>query len=263
MHRPHDERKPQILFTRGTSEWISRVNQKHRELTELMLSAEQTAKLDRWIETEFVFSTLRLEGSDLSRQLVAEVVSRGSGPTPVGEPCDPAMKLLTSLRMARSLGRANGKAAELTPGLLLSLHSASDAGFRASAGDISRKSTPPSAAHLPALIESACRWFTAESFAELNPVEQASIVLLRLIDLQPFDEASDRTALVAASLFTMRSGLPPIIIRPEMDSAYRNALSEGGRMNTKPMVELTAEAVEKSLTELFREVARGEGSNKG
>lgn len=262
MDRPADARKPQILFTRGTSEWISRVNQKHLERSELMLSAEETARLDRWIETEFVYSTLKLENADVSHELVAEVVSRGSGAR-AAEPGHAAMHLLSSLCIVRSLARANGKGAELTPDLLLRLHSASDAGFRASAGDISRKSTPPSAAHLPALIESACRWFTAESFAELNPVEQASIVLLRLIDLQPFDEASDRTALVAASLFTMRSGLPPIIIRPEMDSAYRNALSEGGRMNTKPMVELTAEAVEKSLTELFREVARGEGSNKG
>jgi Fic family protein len=107
--------------------------------------------------------------------------------------------------------------------------------------------------HLPALLESACQWYTAESFTELNPVEQASIVLLRLIDLQPFEQANERTALVAASLFTMRSHLPPIIIKPELASAYRNALDEGARMNTKPMVETIAEAVEKSLEELIEE----------
>jgi hypothetical protein len=76
-------------------------------------------------------------------------------------------------------------------------------------------------------------------------------VLLRLIDLQPFEEANERTALVAASLFTVRRELPPIIIKPEMASAYRNALDEGTRMNTKPMVETTAEAIEKSLAELI------------
>lgn len=254
MDRPPDGRKPQVFFTRGTSEWISRVNQKHRELTDLRLSAEQTAKLDRWIETEFVYSTLKLEDADVSRELVAEVVSRGSGDT-VGEPRHVAMTLLTSLRVVRSLGRANGKAAELTPELLLRLHSASAAGFRTGAGDRSPGS-PPAPEHLPALLESACRWFTAESFAELNPVEQASIVLLRLIDLQPFEKESERTALVAASLFTLRSDLPPIIIKPENTFIFREALSEGMRMNTKPMVEAIAEAVERSLSEMSMEVRR-------
>lgn len=253
MHRPPDGRNPQILFARGTSEWITRVNQKHRELTEVMPSAERTAKIDRWIEIEFVYCTLRLEGADVSRELVAEIVSHGSRANTEGEPGHGAMNLDTSLGMVRSMGRANGKAAELTPKLLLRLHSASDAGFRTGAGDGSLGS-PPSPEHLPALLESACRWFTAESFAELNPVEQASIALLRLIDLQPFEEASQRTALVAASLFTLRSELPPIIIKPEMSQAYRNALNEGRWLNTKPMVELTAEAVENSLAELLEVV---------
>jgi Fic family protein len=105
-------------------------------------------------------------------------------------------------------------------------------------------------------LESACRWYTAESFAELNPVEQASIVLLRLVEMQPFEDANERTALVAASLFTLRNDLPPIIIKPEMDSSYRLALEEGIRMNTKPMVETVADAVVASLGELVQEAAR-------
>lgn len=259
MHRPPDRKNPSVLFARGTSEWISRVNQKHRELTQLTLSTEQTAKLDRWIEIEFVYSTLKLEGADVSRELVAEAISPGTGPMTIGEPGHTATQFLTSLRIARSLARAKGRAAELTTELLLKLHSASDAGFRTGAGDRSRGSKPPAPEHLIALLESACRWYTAESFAELNPVEQASIVLLRLIDLQPFEQANGRTSLVAASLFTLRSELPPIIIKPERASAYRNALDEGARMNTKPMVELTAEAVEKILTELLEETRQLKG----
>jgi Fic family protein len=224
-----------------------------------MPSAEQTANFDRLIETEFVYSTLKLEGADVSQELVAEVVSRGSRATTVGELGHAATQLLTSLRIARSLARAKGKSAELTIELLLKLHGASDAGLRTGAGDRSHGSKPPAPEHLAALLESACRWYTAESFAELNPVEQASIVLLRLIDLQPFEQANGRTALVAASLFTLRSELPPIIIKPEIASAYRNALDEGARMNTKPMVELTAEAVEKSLTELLEDTKQLKG----
>lgn len=256
MQRPSDRRTPPILFTRGTSEWISRVNQKHKQLLELGLSAEQKERLDRWAETDFVYSTLKLEGADVKRDHVAQVVSHISDPGAVAENERAPMPLLVSLRMVTSLARANGKAAELTGEVLLKLHSVPGGGFRGSAGGASRVPKPAAPEHLPALIESACRWYTAESFGELNPVEQASIVLLRLIDMQPFEQANERTALVAASLFTLRSELPPIIIKPEMDSAYRNALDEGTRMNTKPMVETVAEAVERSISEMIERVGK-------
>jgi Fic family protein len=256
MQRPPDRKTPPILFARGTSEWISRVNQKHKQLIELGLSAEHKERLDRWAETEFVYSTLKLEGADVKRDQVAQVVSHIPDPGTAAENERAMPTLLVSLRMVTSLARANGKAAELTGEVLLKLHSVPGAGFRRSAGDTSRVPRPAAPEHLPALLESACRWYTAESFAELNPVEQASIVLLRLIDMQPFEQANERTALVAASLFTLRSELPPIIIKPEMDSAYRNALDKGTRKNTKPMVELVAEAIEQSVSELIERVGK-------
>ena len=254
MQRPPHRKAPPILFTRDTSEWISRVNQKHKQLSELRLSAEQKERLDRWAETEFVYSTLKLEGARISREQVARVVLYAAGADAENERTTRA--LLDSLHMVTSLARAKGKGAELTSELLLKLHSLPGAGFRQTGGDTNRIVRPAPAEHLPALLESACRWYTAESFAELNPLEQASIVLLRLIEIQPFEEANERTALVAASLFTLRSELPPIIIKPEMDSAYRNARDEGMEMNTKPMVELVAEAVERSLSEMIEQAGK-------
>jgi hypothetical protein len=41
-----------------------------------------------------------------------------------------------------------------------------------------------------------------------------------------------------------------------MDSAYRNALDEGTRMNTKPMVETVAEAVERSVNEMIEQAGK-------
>lgn len=241
-----------MLFTRGTSAWISRVNQKHKQLVELGLSAERKERLDRWAEAEFVYSTLALEGADVKREHLARVASHDPDALEASENERASMALLVSLRMVTSVARANGKAAELTSDLLLKLHSLPGAAFRKSAGKPSQVPKPVAPEHLPALIESACRWYTAESFAELNPIEQASIVLLRLMDMQPFEEANERTALVAASLFTLRSELPPIIIGPQMDAAYRNALDEGTRMNTKPMVELIAEAISHSIAEMIQ-----------
>lgn len=254
MQRPPDRRVPAILFTRATSEWINRVNQKHKQLTELRLSAAQKDRLDRWAETEFVYSTLKLEGEEIKEEQVARLVSGPTAEDGAPESGQGALALLTSLRTVTSVARASGRAAKLSADLLLRLHNIPGAapGFRRGQGVTqARKPAPPEA--LPVMIDTACQWYTAESFNELNPIEQASIVFLRLLELQPFEEANERTALVAASLFTLRRELPPIIIRPEMRAAYRNAVEEGYRMNTKPMVELIAEALERSLSKLIDE----------
>lgn len=253
MRRPPDRKAPPVLFSRGTSEWIVRVDQKQKRLAALRLSADQKQKLDLWIEINFVYSTLMLEGADVTREQVARVASYAPDSNAVAASEQMTMDLFTSIRKITTLARDKGKNAELTPEVLLEIQSAPGAGFRRTAGDITRSIVPPAPERLPALLENACQWYTSESFGELNPVEQASIVLLRLIDIQPFEQTNERTALIAASLFTMRSELPPIIIGSEMHSAYHNALDEGVRMNTKPMVELIAEAVERSIEAMLRQ----------
>lgn len=229
-----------ILFERPTYEWVARVNQKHRQLAELSLSAAETQKLDRWLEIEFVYSTLRLEGKEIEREQVARLVSFPTNSD--GEP-GAVPRLLASLRTVTSLARELGKDSVLSVELLLKLND-----LQRGHGFQGTDSTPKlTTENLLLALEGACQWFSAESFTELHPIEQAAIVFLRLIDLRPFAQRNDRTALVAASLFTLRSGLPPIIIGVEAQQAYRAALNEGVRMNTKPMVEFLAESVEQSL----------------
>jgi len=231
---------------RPSHEWISRINQKQKQFAELKLSDEQRRNIERWTEIEFVYSTLVLEGYEILREDVSRLAS--SQKTEASSESDlQASALLESLRMVKRLARQRGKTASLSPELLLELHNlpGSEASLRRQAG--SNSASPPPE-RLRAAVESACHWFTAESFTEFHPVEQASLVLLRLIDIEPFDCSNERTALVAASLFTLRSEFPPVIIEPEMKAAYRAACVEATRMNTKPMVDLIAAAVEKSIT---------------
>lgn len=197
-----------------------------------------------------------LEGADVSREKVARVASYAPGSGAVAASEQTVMALLASMRKITMLAMDKGKSAELTPEVLLKIQSPPDAGFRQTAGEITRAMTLPAPEHLAALLENACQWYTSESFGELNPVEQASIVLLRLIDMQPFEQKNERAALLASSLFTVRSELPPIIIGPEMHSAYHSALDEGARMNTKPMVELVAEATERSIEAMLKQAKK-------
>jgi hypothetical protein len=221
------------------------VNQKQKELDQLQPSADTKQKLDRWIETEFVYSTLKLEGVDVPRDQVSLITSSHTAPYNSPE-IESAGALLESLRTLTSIARSKGKDAALSVELLLKLNRLA-AGTRHEDEAV----TDAMANKARLILESACQWFIADSFAELHPVEQASIVFLRLIEIKPFDRRDERTALLGASLFTLRSGLPPIIIEPDRQPSYRAALNEGLGVNTKPMVEFIAASIERSLGEMI------------
>jgi hypothetical protein len=249
MQRPPDRKSPQFLFTRSTNEWINQVTEKHNQFTQLQLSAEEKAQINRWVETQFIYSTLKLENIDASREQVALIVSQDADA--IKEQANPAFALLKAIRQIEEIVKTSGRAASLTSELLIELNNkVGGSGFRKTASDQSTSSKPVFVEHLPLIIENACQWYTAESFDELNPIEQASIVFLRLIEIQPFERANLQTSLVAASLFTLRSTLPPVIIKPEIRAAFQSAIEESRKTNTKPMVELMADAVRLTLGEM-------------
>lgn len=209
-------------------------------MEKLGLSDEEKEGLRRKAESDFAYSTARLaglEGKELS------------------EANRPIAELLEAIRIVEALARSEGPQASLTPELLMRLNNPlgiDESKFRMNAAAATGPFKHAAAEHIAPSIESVCRWLTAESFAELNPLEQASITHLRLLEIHPFERANLETSLAAASLFTMRNRMPPIIIKQEDSSLYRAAVAEGARMNTRPMVELMAIAVEKSLGEMIK-----------
>jgi hypothetical protein len=72
-----------------------------------------------------------------------------------------------------------------------------------------------------------------------------------LIELQPFEKANERGSLIAASLYTVRHDLPPLMLKPERAVAYRAALDEGFQMNTRALVEFFAESIDDALGEML------------
>jgi hypothetical protein len=213
MRRPPVNNPRQILFSRTAYDWINRINQKHKQFSELHLSPEQGARVKQWVEAEFSRSALAVEGALPDADRVAAEAVR-------------------SLRVVEALVEERGPAAQLSTELLFRLRGEPGA---------------EQATRVSARVESAIQWFSVESFVELNPVEQASIVFLRLLEIRPFERLNESRSLIAASLFTLRIGLPPLIIKPGDVDEYRAALEEGLRMDTRPMVELAARSVETTL----------------
>jgi Fic family protein len=110
---------------------------------------------------------------------------------------------------------------------------------------------PAPAVILPRLVENALDWFETQSFSEIHPVEQAAVVLLRLTDLQPFDQLNEETAFLAGSLFLQRASLPPLIVEADAAtmSEYSTALEAAFRMLTQPLVEFLSKTLIRTIAQ--------------
>ncbi len=173
-----------------------------------------------------------------------------------------SIRVLAGDRVERALELVSGWAREDQPVLsverLKELHSTltgEDEGLRlVEAKPFIDQHDPAPPVLLPRFLENAFDWFGTPSFNEIHPVEQASLVLLRLRDFEPFPSLNDETALRAASFYTERAGFPPLIIFDDTDTQvrYRKALEAAFRMLTQPLVEFLAEM----LTRTIRTVAK-------
>jgi hypothetical protein len=220
-------------LSRSPNDWINRVSARHRDFAALGVTAVERERLDDWLVHRFVEATLQLEAIP-----------------------DSMTRLSDALQEVMRLASTDGRAARLTPESLVKLN---PAGLRTRDGHDARSTTPIPAAYLARAVEMACDWFAVESFAELNAIEQAAIVFLRLLTMQPFERANQATALIAASLFTLRVELPPVIIAPEMQASFAAARGEADRMNMQPLVELIADAISATLDEMIGLVKKGRG----
>ena len=247
-----------ILQARPDHDSINSVTRAQKDFAALHLTPEQKKDIDRSLEVEFACAALALEGVRLTQDEVARVAVE-SAPTAGGDVTGQRSEIraaLKSIRLVTSHVGQHQVAASLTPALLIELHGDAEPGQNTLAAGASSQATLDNDAHtrLIAKLESACHWFSAESFVELHPVEQAAIVLMRVIELRPFDDGITRIALAASSLFTLRSELPPVIISSNLQVRYQAALTEGMKMNTRPMVDLVAEALVTTVSEIVGRV---------
>lgn len=97
------------------------------------------------------------------------------------------------------------------------------------------------------------QWFSAESLGDLHPVEQATLALMRIVEIQPFVTHNLATALLSASIFLLRAAFPFPLLRaaefPKFHEALARALST---LWTHDLTSLMAAAVECALDQLNR-----------
>jgi hypothetical protein len=260
MDKSSRRRQMPVMGSRPIYEWIGSINHHTAELLPLEVDAGKRELLRSWTESQFVTSALRLEDAENTAQVTGRLSrDRDKDHQEYNGVEIARTNTLAALNVVFELAGSQGKLAIMSPEILLDIHSRLRSGFSGLAGnpEAAKLGADTGRGPVQASLAVACHWWTADSFLELHPVEQAAIVHLRLTDLRPFDELTGRASLIASSLFLIRAEMPPVIVPLESVAAYRSALSEAGRMNTQPMVELFAQLTEHWLAEMIRLATTG------
>ena len=169
----------------------------------------------------------------------------------LSEKAPPRENLLESLNSLDQ--RANAKDSFLTPEIIFDLQDALqiEKGLRVApmAGQVPGHN-PARPDALPGLLERTLDWFTAESFIELHPIEQAALAHVRFLDLQLFPGENTRLSRFVADFYLIKGDLPPLII-VDATNRYKAALHQALSMNTQSLIDLLIESTEGTLKKLL------------
>jgi fido (protein-threonine AMPylation protein) len=100
---------------------------------------------------------------------------------------------------------------------------------------------------VPYVAENALEWFNSGSFHEMHEVEKTALVLIKFIDIWPFEEGNGRTLRLFSNFFLLKAGYPPAIIPPERAKQYAMAIQNSLRFHTQPLIDLLTDSVGQSL----------------
>lgn len=234
---------------RSSASWKELLDQAHAQWQAAIASPDNREQLEPRIRMLQLLHTLTRAGKSVDERAAALLVLQPPDPLNQSEPA-------RFLCAAQLVSNAAAPEAKLTPALLADIYrtltgAAPEAEvFRTTETlALNPAHSPVPAVLLPKMIDNALDWFTTDSFRELHPGERATLVYLRLLDLQPFPSHHETIALLAASFFTEQVTLPPLIIFADDLSAARYAavIESAFRMLTQPLVEFMAENLTRTI----------------
>jgi len=100
---------------------------------------------------------------------------------------------------------------------------------------------------VPDLVENALDWFRTESFHQMHEVEKMALMLAKLVDIHPFEEANGRTIRLVSNFYLLKAGYPPAVISASRASEYAIAIRSAMCFHTQPIIDLLTEALHQAL----------------
>ena len=121
--------------------------------------------------------------------------------------------------------------------------------------------TPPNPAKVPALMQEVYALLKARGG---EPIEAASRIHQRFVDIHPFVDGNGRTARLLLNLYLMRNGYPPVIIlRAERQKYIRTIMQSRAENDIAPFANFVAKAVERSLDIYLDSLGKNPGEYMG
>jgi Fic family protein len=213
-------------------ELLQSINAKKKRFDELRpLSPEALARLEHYYDIELTYTSNAIEGNTLSAVETTLVIEKGI--TISGKPLKDHLEALDhydAIRYVRELGRHE---TPITESDIRNLHrlviqrSTPDiAGQYANLPRYVRTETGrhtfPAPPEIPPRMSDFARWLIAAGSAP----QTAFTAHMRLVDIHPFNDGNGRTARLLMNLILIRSGYPPIAVRPEDRLEYIRALQQ-------------------------------------
>jgi len=195
------------------------------------LSAAALERLEHYYDIELTYTSNAIEGNTLSAVETTLVIEKGI--TVGGKPLRDHLEALDhydAIRYVRELARRKMHVLESDVRnlhRLVTQRSAPEiAGRYADVPRYVRTETGrhsfPSPAEVPALMRDVAEWLGQAQ----NTPDTAFGAHLRLVGIHPFNDGNGRTARLLMNLVMIRSGYPPVAVRPEDRLEYIRSLQE-------------------------------------
>ncbi len=211
---------------------LTSIAAKRQQLGQLRpLVPKALANLEHYYDIELTYTSNAIEGNTLSAVETTLVVEQGI--TVGGKPLKDHLEALDhydAIRYVRELARHE---TPLTESDVRNLHrlvmqrSAPEiAGKYADLPRYVRTETGrhsfPSPAEIPALMGDLAAWLATSP----NTPDSAFTAHRRLVDIHPFNDGNGRTGRLLMNLILIRSGYPPVTVRPEDRLKYIRSLQQ-------------------------------------
>ena len=166
-------------------------------------------------------------------------------------------KNLERVEGAANIGQARQMVNELTKAGLLQMH-AIVFKERAGAGELRhgaikpryRGQDCPAPQFIERSLDNFFKWLTAESMAEIHPIERAALVLTRVADIWPFEFGNLTMSIVAANFVLRDASFAPFYVRREHAKEFETVIAQAMTIETQPLVNAIYNTIKREMEAL-------------
>jgi fido (protein-threonine AMPylation protein) len=96
-------------------------------------------------------------------------------------------------------------------------------------------------------LDNFFNWLTAESISEIHPIERAALVLIRVVDIWPFDSGNLTIAIMLGNMILRQAGLPPFFVLPQHKKEFETVIAQAMTIETQPLINAIYKTIKREL----------------